>query len=209
MKKFLMALSVGLAAFSAQGALLQYGSVRGQLSKVDLYESANWEGATLYHLGAGLRRKKVFVINLKIYVAQMFSSQPEHFVRTDSNALDSLAQMDTVAIRLQFFRTVDAEDLKKAYFKALRANNVSMDSPEIQQLLTAAESAGEASKGKEFVFVGTRQNGAEHIFLQGTNGKIFEVVGGEGFIRDIFSMWLGQTTSKHGDALKAGLISTQ
>ena len=63
-------------------------------------------------LGAGLRNKKVLFVNVKVYVAELFASEQSKFIRTEAEALKSLDSSRTIAVRLNFLRSVAADKVQ-------------------------------------------------------------------------------------------------
>lgn len=158
-------------------------------------------------IGAGLRSKKVVIVNVKVYVAELMSSDASKFVRTDADALKSLDDSRTVAIRLTFLRGVDASTVQTSFKEALQANKINVADAAISQFLKAVDAGGDAANGKPLTIV-TQKNAdkTETVYYEDTNGKVTKVDGNEGFSKQLMAIWLG-TPSDNGVAnLKAQLI---
>ncbi len=157
-------------------------------------------------VGAGLRTR--FTV-AKVYVAQLFTSDPSKFVRSQEGmqALDSLDAVKTVVFQLTFLRNVDANTIKVAFDDSLSANGVNVSEPAIQQFLAAVDSGGPAINGKTFTFV-TVKGVADTLYYEGTSGVVAKI-SGPGLARKITSIWLGKLSN--GDAglekLKQQIIS--
>lgn len=201
-------LSLGL---SANAALLKLDP--GQKSNngvvISTGGTANIDGKDLQvtTVGSGLRSKKVLVANVKVYVAQLLVSNPNSFVRKDSEALKSLEDSQTVAMQLTFLRSVEADKVKVSFRDAFDANNVDINNPAIKQLLAAVEKGGDATANGTLTFVANKHSdGTETLIYEDTAGKQVTVKGDKGLTHDVFSMWLGNPADDGIAALKKSLL---
>src|SRR5207253_11327692 len=127
---FATTLALGL---SAQASLLKLDA--GQKSdngvNVSTGGTATIDGKDfdLKTVGSGLRSKKVLLLNVKVYVAQLLVSSPNTFVHKDADALKSLDDSQTVAIQLSFLRTVGADKVQVSFRDAFDANGVNINGP--------------------------------------------------------------------------------
>jgi hypothetical protein len=158
-------------------------------------------------IGAGLRSKKVVIVNVKVYVAELMSSDASKFVRTDADALKSLDDSRTVAIRLTFLRGVDAATVQTSFKEALQANKINVADAAISQFLKAVDAGGDAANGKPLTIV-TQKNAdkTESVYYEDTNGKVTKVDGNEGFSKQLMAIWLGTPADNGVANLKAQLI---
>lgn len=159
-------------------------------------------------LGAGLREKKVMVFPVNVYVAELFANEPGKFIRTSTEALNSLEQSQTIAVRLHFLRTVDAATLEKSFKAALNANNLNPAEEPLAGFLAAISSGGEATKGQSLTIVSQKNiDKTERIFYENTSGKVSTpLLGPEGFSKKMMSIWLGVPVDKEIEALKESLV---
>lgn len=159
-------------------------------------------------VGAGLRSKKVAIISVKVYVAELMVSDPSQFVRTEDGALGSLAGMSEVAIRLGFVRTVDAQTVQSSFQDALAANQIDLTTPQMQAVLNAVAAGGDATEGSAMTLVGERlPDGSEVLTYEDPTGKVTSVSGPAGFVKQIFSIWLGAPSDSGVETLKKALIA--
>lgn len=197
-------------SMSANAALLEVASSGEKLEKVSLGKAGvvqvDEQPVPLSAVGAGLRAKKVVFVNVKVYVGQLFVSDIAKYKFSEAEALDSLQDQKAVAIQLHFLRDVDADNVQKSFKEALHANNVSTDSTEVKQFLEAVSKGGEAKEGKALTIVGSRlKDGSEAISYETTNGNITQIKGSTGFIKNIFSIWLGKPSDDGVAKLKKSL----
>jgi len=171
--------------------------------------AATIDGKTydLTTVGAGLRSKKVLLINVKVYVAQLLVSSPTRFVRTDTGALKSLDDSQTVAIQMAFLRTVDASTVQVSFRDALDTNKVNSASPSIKKFLDAVAAGGDALENKTLtIVINKNSDGTETLVYEDSTGKQTKIVGNKGLTQSIFSIWLGTPDDDGVANLKAALL---
>jgi hypothetical protein len=213
MKKALFALVV-MASMVSQAALLTYEAGPQQLSGVVLNKTASINDASgkptalkLDLLGAGLRSKTVLVVEAKVYVAQLFSDNKAGFSR-DGGALTSLAQnSNRVALKIDMLRTVDANTLAASFKEALAANGYAIDA-ELNNLITAVQSAAEATSGKAvtLLLVKDTKNNQTDLYYEDTKGAVKSFVGSQQLMTKVLSIWLGTPVDKGLEKMKNQLL---
>lgn len=158
-------------------------------------------------VGAGLRAKQVAIFKVKVYVAELLSSDASKFVRNETNALNSLEQSRTIALRLTFVRDVDAPTVQSSFAEALKVNGVNLNDAAISQFLKAVANGGDADSGKSLTIV-TQKNAdlTETVFYEDSKGAVTWVKGGQGFSRQLMSIWLGASSDDGVATLKQQLI---
>jgi hypothetical protein len=192
-----------LASYS-QASLLKTEAGDKKIESITISKSGivtiEGKDTTLTTLGAGLRTKKVLIANVKVYVAEIFSSEATKFVRTEAEALNSIDLSGTSAVKLNFLRSVDAEKVQVSFRDALKANNVNLTDAGVDAFLKAVSAGGEATEGKSLIIV-TQKNadGTESAYYEDTTGKSTKVSGSKGLAKSILSIWLG-TPSDDGVA---------
>ena len=165
---------------SAQANSLSFKATGKNLEGVPLHSSLS-EGISSSKLelpqkGAGIRTKKVLMVGVKVYVAEYFSN--------------SKAQ----AMRLQFFRDVDAEKVMTSFKEALEANKVDLKDKDIQAFLSSVENGGEATKGSQMTILSLPSeagtNGETLTYLSPT-GKVTTLNVSSGTGVKVMNIWLG------------------
>jgi len=215
MKNILIALSL-VAGVSAQASLLSFSTSSKNIEGVTLSPNAQGtvqssKGANtdikLSLLGAGLRAKKVLIVNAKVYVAQLFSNNEAGFVRTDSGALSSLANNSSqVALKISMLRTVSAGELATSFEEALQANKIPMDN-EMKQLLHFVETSADGVNGKSLTMLMVKESADETtIYYEDTAGSVKSFVGSANLIGKVMAIWLGAPVDKGLGACKASLL---
>ena len=204
------AIFVALAALSlsvsANGGVLQHGGTVSEIEGVEISTSAkasvNGHDYELITVGAGLRKKKVSILKVKVYVGQLLVSDPAAFVRDLDGALASLD-----AMRMTFLRSVEVEKIVDAYQKGMEANGLDLAKPENAGFLQAVQAGGDAAGGEDMVVVGEKMaDGSEVITYQNSHGQTETITGEPGYLKAIFSLWIGETIEKETEKLKADLI---
>jgi hypothetical protein len=210
-KRGMLALSLVFLAQTTLAGVLQVQPGVKALEGVNVAKSATASlpnGAVqLTTLGAGLRAKKVLMLNVKVYIAQVFGSQADKYVKTDAGALASLAEMPASAVQLTFLRGVDAPTVQSSFRDALSANGVSLNKAEIGAFLKAVASSGNATAGRTLTVVAAAGVSGDTVIYEGTNGSPTTISGPHGFAKDVLSMWLGKGADSGIAALKAQLLA--
>lgn len=163
------------------------------------------DGQKLQYVGAGLRNKKVILVNVRVYVGEFFIADTTKFQKT--NPLKTVSESSPALIQLHFLRDVDAEKVQTSFKDALEANKVDLKKPEIQKFLDAVKTGGEAKSGKMLSIMGAnKSDGSETIIYEDSSSKATTVSGGAGFIQDIFSIWLGTPSDDGVAKLKSEIL---
>jgi hypothetical protein len=184
-------------SISSQGALLTSTPGTVELEGVKVAESVKAQiGTQIYNLGlvgAGLRYKKVAFFKAKVYVGEFFAVSPAKIVKSAEGALASLGAEKVVALRLTFVRDVGGEKVSGGFREALEENKVNLDAPSVKQFLDAVTSGGAVKYHQALTVVGEKvERGKEAISYESAAGRVFRIQGESGFVRDIFSIWLGK-----------------
>lgn len=162
-------------------------------------------------VGAGLRIKKVAIVNVKVYVAEVLASDASKVVRTEADVLNTLDQSRTMAVRLSFVRTVGASDVQASYREALSRNKKESEplSADLSEFLTAVDNGGDATSGKTLTIV-IQKNAdlTETLTYEDSNGKLNTIQGTAGFGKRVMAIWLGNTDGDKGNLsdLKKSII---
>jgi hypothetical protein len=167
-------------------------SVSGVDLTASLTTSVEGRTANLHLLGAGLRKKKVAIVHVNVYVGQLYSDGATPFVRDGAGALASLAGDKTVALTMTFLRDVSADQVQGAFQDALAANNVDQTSAQMVGFLNAVEAGGDAKNGTTITTIGEKlSDGTEVVTYINDQAAPVSVVGPAGFVNAIMSIWLG------------------
>lgn len=158
-------------------------------------------------IGAGLRAKKVLIATVRVYVAELLSSDASKFVRTESESLKTLEESRTIAIRLTFLRSVDAPTVQSSFKEALVANKVNVAEATLAKFLANVSNGGDAAASKSMTIVTTKNADlTETISYEDTNGKVSSVTGPQGTSAKIMSIWLGTPADDGLKSLKLQLL---
>ena len=208
MKSIVLAL-VMAAGISTQASLLTLTAGNKSIQGVTLNQTAqaSVQGADPMTLvGAGLRTKTVVILPVNVYVAELFASAPAKYTR-DTNALPSLQQSTTTAVRLTFLRGVDAATVASSYKDALTANNVNLNDPAINSFLNTVSKGGNAAQGKSFIMLMVKNaSGGTDLYYEDTNGQDSQISGPAAFQQEILSIWLGNPADSGLKTLKSSLL---
>lgn len=157
-------------------------------------------------IGAGLRQKKVLISNVKVYLAELYSAEPNKIVKSSEQILNSLEASSTIAMQLTFLRSVEAEKVQVSFRDALVANNVNLDEPAIATLLSNVVKGGDAKdKGTLTFVVNKNTDGSETLYYETTEGIISSVTGSQ-LSKKVFSMWVGEPADDGLKKLKEEIL---
>ncbi len=169
-------------------------------AKVDQYN------VNLTQMGAGLRTKKILVVNVKVYTAELFASDAQAVIKTDADVLATVANSKTAAMQLTFLRNVEAEKVQISFREALVANKVDTNAAEIQKLFGMMIAGGEAKDKKTMTFLANKNaDGTDTLYFEDTIGNVGSAVG-TGLAKSIFSMWLGTPADDGLKKLKEDIL---
>jgi hypothetical protein len=148
----------------------------------------------LRFLGAGLRKVKV-ILEVPVYVGELFANDPTKFVRTAAGVLASLSAESTVAINMNFVHSASTSQLQSKFQAGLAANNVDQTSTEVAAFLTAVSTCGNAQSGDSVNVIGEKlSDGSEVITYSSSEGTAVSIAGPLGFVNEIMSIWVGDTS---------------
>ncbi len=164
------------------------------------YKQKNYK---LVKKGKGTRIKKIAFVSIAVYEAQLYHSDTLQLSATEPQ----LDQQDLqLGIELTFLRSVDSEKIMNAYLDSLKANKVKTDNPAIQHFLNTVKATGELAEKNKITIIGIHlENGDDVILYEDQKGRITEI-SGKDLVKDIFSIWLGQTTDDQLEQLKKDLL---
>lgn len=208
----LMTTAITLGATSGFAGILKTNAGLKSIEKIQIAKDGtvtiDGKEVLVSLIGAGLREKKVVLFHANVYVAELLSDEAAKFVRTEAEALNSLEQSRTIALRLNFLRTVDGTTIQKSFAEALKVNSVNLESEPIAKFLTAVSSGDEIAKGKSLTIVSQKKaDKTETLYYEDGNGKVSSpLTGPEGFSKQIMSIWLGKSTDPEIEVLKQNLI---
>lgn len=167
------------------------------------YQDKNYN---LKMVGAGLRTKKVLMINVNVYVAEFFVSEEAQIEKKQDKILDSLAKANAAVMQLTFLRDVDGEKVESSFKDALAANKADLNDQAIKTILEKVAKSGEVKKGQTLTFASFKNtDSSEVVIFEPAMGEATQVKGNN-IIKPIFSMWLGESADSGVKKLKESLL---
>ncbi len=155
---------------------------------------------SLTSVGAGLRTKHIVFVDVNVYVGHLFVSDAATFKK--DQPLDSLAQQKVVAFQLSFLRDVESSKIREALEESFRINEVPLDEKSVAAFVDQVKKMPVFRKNQSFTLVGFQRGDKDVLQTEDAQGGKNEIVAEKGFVRKIFSLWLGKTT-------EAGALSMQ
>ncbi|MES3038542.1 MAG: chalcone isomerase family protein [Bdellovibrionota bacterium] len=180
-----------LVASFAQASIITNELGAKKIENVTLSTAGTYQTTKMEMVGAGLRKKKVLAMKANVYVAQVFLSSPESFVRTADAAAKTAALSQVAAVQLTFLRAVEAEKVQTSFLDALVANNIDTNAADVKAFLAAVANGGEAESKKTMTILIQKNQGSETLVYEDTAGKVTKVAGNEGLGLKVLSIWLG------------------
>jgi hypothetical protein len=145
----------------------------------------------------GIVTKKVLIVTADVYVGQMYVSDLSKYPMPNAQPLASIDNptMQVIAMQMTFLHSASAEQIHDAFRDGLAANKVA--NPDVQEYLTKVLAAGDITKGdgsQTLTVVGERLfNGQEVVRYENSHTGVVQTIRPhyKGFIRDLYSCWLG------------------
>lgn len=160
----------------------------------------------LESFSAALRTKKVVLLNVKVYVAEIFKTPGITIDKASDKVVTSFLQHPAYAIQLTFLRDVDADKVMTSFKEALEKNKADLKSSGIKTLLERVAQGGEVQKGQTLTFVMQKNSDKEpSLIFENNKGEIVEISGTEN-IRSILLMWFGEPADSGIQKLKEELL---
>ena len=155
------------------------------------------EGRTtnLITVGAGVRSKLGGIV--KVYVGELLVNDKNKFA-CGADALGSLKDLSGVAVKMTMQYSITADDLEKAFNDGFENNDIS-ETPAIKAFVAAVKAGGKPVSGAKIAFTGEKlEDGSEVVTYENPAGKATSIKGSAGFVKSVFSLWLGNPGSDSG-----------
>jgi len=180
--------------------------LEGQKILERLVLSGSGKDLPLESLGKAIRHKPLFLVNVKVYVAQLFGADPKSFAGTNSeSALNSLVFSPAMAMRMTFLRTVSGARIEESFRKACEANGIDPSEGSFSRFLAIVKAGLYVKKGDSILVWGLKENGKDVVFYR-VGGKTERVEGESGFLRQVFSLWLGKPVDSGMEKLQKEIL---
>jgi hypothetical protein len=108
---------------------------------------------------------------------------------------------------MTFLRDVSAKQVEGAFREGFEENGVSLKDPAIGRFLEAVKAGSGAPEGKTLLVAAEREKDSEKVTYEDAEGKATTVDGGAGFIRNVFSLWLGKATDSGLESFQEEVLS--
>lgn len=201
---FFCALDGVAAAWEGQASGQELEGVKLSAS---LTRVVDGETLTFTSVGKGLRVKKVVFVKAKVYVAELFFTNPEKFVKSSAEALSSLEASKGVAVKITFLRDVDSGAFVSAFRDGWKANQLSEQDPFLKIFLEKVKELGDQKKSSDLVVAAILAGKNEKVFLNSSSGPNFEMDAKPEDRKKLFSLWLGKTSDSGLEDLQKELLS--
>lgn len=149
----------------------------------------------------GVRHKKVTFFNIDVYEARLYFEESKLKIVDPSELINS----SQIAIKLKPLRSFGGDKLKEAMIVSYEKNNISPDSKAQIEFLDLV-SKNKVIKDEDLYLFGLSLKDQDHLYLM-MKGVDAKISGHKGFIKEVFSVWLGEPVDKDLSELKQILIS--
>jgi len=217
-KTIYFSLFFSLAAQLSQASILNVESGTEKIAGISVANSATLaapantqtapeEALKLTQVGAGIREKKIVFVNVDVYLAQLFLSNPAQFKALDTKTVDKLGGQKAVALQIHFLRDLSSDKMKSAFEESLKKNNADTKSDLVQEFFKVLDQIKEGKKGQTLTILGQKISDTEDkLTVEDGNSKTYEITKPTGMIKTIFSIWLGEPTDKELAELQKKLM---
>lgn len=159
-------------------------------------------------VAAALRSKKVILVNVNVYVGEVFKTVGTTVEKTADKIVSSLLQQPTSAIQLTFLRDVDAEKVMNSFKEALEKNKADLSSAGLKTILEKVSQGGEVKKGQTLTFVIQKNGDKDHtLSFENNKGDVAEISGSDN-VKSILQMWFGETADSGVQKFKEDLLKS-
>ncbi len=157
----------------------------------------------LVNAGFGVRVKKVALMNVKIYVAQLFVSELDRLDKAADRILSSLDAQTAAMLKITLIRNVTGEQIKESFESALQANSVDTKRADMQNFFNVVMKYS-PEVGDSYDFVSLDTNHLLMIFnsASGTKSDVVELR-----TSDIWSIWFGVPADAGMKKLKDAILT--
>ena len=188
----------------AQGAglLEPVGPAAKNINGVGVHREADIKlpgGTTrVYLTGAGLRKKKLAVIPVNVYVMASYLDTKEPITR--SNPMESIARSRVRAVRMTLTRNVTARQIRESFEDSLDANGIDLEAPPIRKLLDSITFPVADGTNVDIIATG------DEVLVDVPNHPRVSSTG-SGLGVDFWKMWFGVPVDSQMGTLKQELMT--
>lgn len=194
-----MALMLGLSAFGAEDVVETNFEIGGQ--KLKVAKTLKEAGQSLSLTGYGVRKKKVVLVKVSVYVASHYVSNPTGWSASDPT--NSLKKQPRRALTLDFMRDVPGEKIKGAFEESLKENGLDPARKDLATLLNGL--AVDMKEGQKMTLSGVIDSvkGEQTLIARGPKGAV--EVKSPNVVDDMWSIWFGKPADGGLEELKGEL----
>jgi hypothetical protein len=158
-------------------------------------------------IAAGLRTKLFGAVS--VYVGELLVNDKSKFACGSEKAIDSLANLNAIAVRMNMVFSISSEDMNKAFSEGFESNDITV-TPEIQKFVDLVKkNPNMPKKGSVITFTGEKVGSKEIVTYEDSSGVAKSVEGGAGFVRAVFSLWLGNASDSGLKNLRNNFVKCQ
>ena len=151
--------------------------------------------------GEGIRHKKFAMFNINVYKGKLFFPESMKDIKDPAELLKS----KTIAVKINPMRSFAGDKLKEAMTVSYEKNKVDPSSKAQVEFLDLI-SKNKIEKDQPVFLIGVVNKDTEelHLIMNNLNQII---IGSSGFVKEVFSVWLGEPVDADMAKLKSILIN--
>lgn len=150
--------------------------------------------------GEGIRKKKVAIVNVDVYKITLYTTQELLSERSEFKILASPQK----AIVMTPLRSFGGDKLKEALIDSYKVNSIDGEQKSHQDFMKLISTA-KIQKAEQIIIFGSKDDKSETLYIK--RGEQFEAITGhEGFVNEVFAVWLGKTVDKQLESVKQALL---
>ncbi len=164
-----------------------------------VFTTSSAEKALKKH-GEGIRKKKVAIVNVDVYKIALYTTQELLSEQSEFKILASPQK----AVVMTPLRSFGGDKLKDALIDSYKVNSIDGEQQAHQDFMKLI-SAAKIQKAEQIIIFGSKDAKAETLYIK--RGEQFEAITGhEGFVNEVFAVWLGKTVDKQLESVKQSLL---
>lgn len=153
--------------------------------------------------GEGVRKKKVAILNVDVYKIALYT----HESLLSENSEFKILESPHKAVVMTPLRNFGGDKLQEALVDSYKVNSVDAEQ-EAHKTFMKLLGGTKVQKGEDIIILGTQDINGDTLYLK--RGTQFESLKGhDGFVNEVFAVWLGKTVDKQLESVKQSLLQAQ
>lgn len=191
-------------SLNVQAAMIEgIGTPKVTIEGVPVFSEArvpSAPGKTLKLTGAGVRKKKIVLVKVDVYVAAHYLDPA---VTWDAkNPMDAISKANVKVMELSFLRDVDSKKIREAFLSSLSTNKVDVESVAVKEVF--GKLTFDIKDKQKLVLVGQGTGANESLSFETPTGR--HTVKGPSVASNFWRIWFGIPDDGGLEDLKEKLV---